>query len=134
MKIFILEDSDERIRFFQLKFGRHFLHIAKSAYEAYDILIKENVAWDIIFLDHDLGGINVNSKEMFEKNARENNGYNVAKFIAGNNIQYDHAIIHSVNYEGASQMARVLHDAQYIPFFNLKEHLEEYLTHANKNV
>ena len=88
------------------------LFIAYSQKEAIEIIKKEK-RFDIIFLDHDLGGkIYVNSQE-------DNTGWWVAKYISENNIKCPQIIVHTMNYAGAKNMLGLLKSAKHIPFMLL---------------
>ena len=123
IKIFILEDNDERVAAFdrllpQLYQGCQITH-SKFADESKKILKDKD--FDLIFLDHDLGGrVYVNSSE-------PDTGYQVAKFIAENGIKYQQLIIHSMNPAGAQNMLNVLGEwsnSVHIPFPTLLTYLE----------
>lgn len=107
MKILILEDSAERMEFFYKKFEdseiRHVEH-AKDAIEA-----LENNQYDIIFLDHDLGGTQMNYDP-------KDCGTLVAEYLSENPVD-SKIIIHSFNPVAANRMINILHrlDVKYIP-------------------
>jgi len=112
MKIFILEDNEERIKIFMKVFHKHELSIAQDVRDAKEIL-RTKKEWDAIFLDHDLGGmIYVDSNE-------DNTGYKLALYIKENNIKYNELVIHSMNTIGAKNIQSVLSDGVIIPFINL---------------
>ena len=108
MKIFILEDSVERINIFKKYLIIHELIIVSEALEAIKLLEK-NCEYDYIFLDHDLGG------KIFVDSEEENTGMTVAKFLRGKDTK-GNIIIHSFNTIGAKNMLAYLPDAHYIPF------------------
>jgi len=101
MKIFILEDSIERIKRFKARFFKADLFIAESVNEAVK-LFKENYPFDVIFLDHDLGG-----EEMVES-VNENTGYQFSKFISGYDLKGVDIIVHSLNPQGADNIIQLL--------------------------
>ena len=114
MKIFIVEDDLTRIETFKEKF-EHIeeaeLFIATTAGKARRILEEnKDVMWDMIFLDHDLGG------RVYVESADPNTGYQVAKYIRDNKIQYYNAITHSMNSMGAQNIMNVLENCNHIPF------------------
>lgn len=112
MNIFILEDNEERIKIFNKYFIDHNIFTANSVNSAKEV-IKKNKKWDVIFLDHDLGGqIYVNSYE-------ENTGYRFAQYIKENKIKYNQLIIHSMNIAGANNIKSILKDGLIVPFFRL---------------
>jgi len=55
MKIFILEDNEDRIIYFRQLFIDHDLFVATTAREAI-LALDGTTEFDLIFLDHDLGG------------------------------------------------------------------------------
>lgn len=99
MKIFVLEDDQQRITRFQKELmdeGKHELTLAKSVEEG---VKKFSPPYDLMLLDHDLGGRQyVNSED-------EDTGYTflqqlpVKKAVKGTVV-----IVHSYNYEGAQRM------------------------------
>jgi CheY-like chemotaxis protein len=112
MKIFILEDDSQRVVLFKKLLSGNNIIFAHKAQTAFEILKKDKV-WDIIFLDHDLGGKqHVNSFE-------EETGYQVSLFIKKNGIKYNQLIVHSLNYVGAKNISCVLKDCEIIPFHQL---------------
>jgi hypothetical protein len=114
MKIFILEDSESRIRLFKIKLKNHTNTFAKTVKEARKILMNDK-NWDIMLLDHDLGEKeNVPSEE-------EETGYQVAVFIRKNDIKSKQIIIHSFNPVGAERMQQILPGSIRIPFSTLIE-------------
>lgn len=113
MKIFVVEDNKDRCGVFwntlpKLFAGCH-IEIAEDAKEAKEILSKDK-QWDIILLDHDLGGrVYVNSLD-------ENTGYQVAKYIDENEVSYQLAITHTMNPAGADNIISVLPNCLRVPF------------------
>ena len=103
MKILIVEDNEERIKWFQKRFKDDSLVFATIAKEALDILAND-LSWDCIFLDHDLANYSV--------------GADVAKFLYS--VQYvGQVIIHSVNPCGAKFMKSLLPNVIICPFTTL---------------
>jgi len=128
MKILVLEDNIYRIKKFQQELIGHIVDFAATANAAIDFL-NDNL-YDIIFLDHDLGGKeNIDSKE-------ENTGYTVAKFISTTFSVKPIIVIHSCNPIGAKNINKLLSkDSIIVPFTNLdikqfmleREKIEDYL-------
>ena len=75
MKIFILEDNLERIKWFKDKFIDHTLFISSNVDEAIK-LYDSNKPFDTIFLDHDLDDL------VFVNSNKKNTGYQFAKFLS----------------------------------------------------
>lgn len=104
MKILLVEDATNRIKFFINTFGNHDLVITENADSAIDYLSEE--VFQYIFLDHDLG---------------ENNGCgaDIASHLHSHpkNLN-NHAkiIIHSWNIPASRSMLAMLPDALHIPF------------------
>jgi len=115
LRIFILEDNAERISLFKQtlhkKFPKAEIIIKETAKEAKEILTP-NSYWDIILLDHDLGGeIYVDSNEL-------NTGYQVALHIRDKEIKYGQCITHTQNPVGGRNITNLL-GCQHIPFSEL---------------
>lgn len=111
MKVFILEDSQHRIDFFKETMSKHKLFVAKDVEKAKDVFEK-NKPFDLIMLDHDLGGrVFVNPRE-------ENTGYQFAKFLKNQNNK-TLIVIHSSNVNAAALMKNILYNAYIIPITTL---------------
>lgn len=115
MKVFILEDDENRISEFRKWFAIDELVVTDTATEAREVLSSEE--FDLILLDHDLGG-----EQMVDPSETDNTGTVVAsacqewKSSKGTPI-----IVHSCNPSGAKRMAESLQDAAFsnvsrIPF------------------
>ena len=109
MKIFILDDMQERHDACRKKFPDAEIISTYDAKGAIAIL-SANLSYDLIALDHDLGG------KIFISTSEENSGSTVAKFLADKDIKCK-IIIHSLNYWGAKNMMSYLPKAEYIPFY-----------------
>lgn len=120
MKIFILEDSQNRIAAFRRKLGMHELTIAETATDAIKILGEQH--FDVIFLDHDLGGGEMMSCE------DKNTGSEVARWMQGHFEYICHIVIHSLNPDGANNMYNMLTGiglpCQKIPFTQLNREMD----------
>jgi len=112
MKILILEDEPIRITWFLRRLCNHDVKVCVDSEDAIECL-KIN-KYDLIFLDHDLGG------QAFVPSG-PGTGYEVAQFIATNENKNAKIVVHSHNYPGARNMCSVLPDAQHLPFgsFNI---------------
>jgi hypothetical protein len=119
MKIFILEDDQNRLDFFYRWFENEEIFASDNVEYAKTLYLKER-PFDLVFLDHDLGGrVYVSSEE-------PNTGYQFAKFL----VEQENSsiiIIHSWNPEGAKNMRNVLPKAYVIPFGS---HLKRMITLA----
>ena len=119
MNILFLDDDNYRIESFKTKIkGATIVKTASAAIEA----IQSQDIWNIVFLDHDLGG------ETFVDSDREDCGMEVACWIAENQPNIRNIIVHSLNKPAADQMVAILKDskyrATYIPFSLLIQNLE----------
>lgn len=105
MNILILEDDAERIGSFVKKYADHSLTITNNATLAINYL--KNDKFDVIFLDHDLGGKQMDWVE-------ENCGMVVAKWISENPIE-SKIIVHSFNTPRAMTMLSLMPGSIYLP-------------------
>ena len=101
MKIFILEDSVERIAFFyRLSDIGHNVTICNNVKDGIKIL--QNIKFDYLLLDHDLGGLAyVDSRD-------DNTGYALCQCIYNTMNCLSNIIIHSWNEVGANNMKYIL--------------------------
>lgn len=113
MKILFLDDDPSRRRYARDYFLGHELSEAETAEQAIGLL-KKYSPYDLVMLDHDLGGKTfVPSDEV--------SGYHVAEYIAGMlaDVCPKSVIVHSYNFAGADRMMRVLTGivpVEYRPF------------------
>lgn len=122
MKIFILEDSMERVRIFNATLGpKHDIVQVDTASKAIEWLQKQE--FDVIFLDHDLGGQPPMYYGIDCDISNANTGSEVVRWMLSS-VEFEFPeliIIHSVNVPAAKDMQQKLNDAQecavhYIPF------------------
>ena len=107
MKILVLEDTDERIIQFKETLATHDVHFVKTATDAVYFLGNED--WDVVFLDHDLGG------ETMQPSTWDT-GYGVACYLEQMpERKPKHIIIHSFNPVGAMKMRLALPEAHLLP-------------------
>jgi len=117
MRILILEDSVERQEQFYKNLINYDVEITDSSKTAIQKLSNEK--WDILFLDHDLGG------EAYVPSG-ENTGYEVAKFLEENQqFMPRNIVVHSLNSVGAKNINDALPNAVRIPFAWTKENLKK---------
>jgi CheY-like chemotaxis protein len=111
VNIFVLEDDEQRKLAFKRKFLGHNITIIDNIKEAINIL-STNIAFDMIFLDHDLGG------EVYVNSENENTGYQLAKWISQQKkiLKESIIIVHSLNQVGAQNIKAVLPNAWLQPF------------------
>jgi len=112
MKILVLEDSQERIEKFKTLFPEHD-HDVWFTYEAQECIdLLDTQQWDILFLDHDLGG------DVYVQSGK-GTGYELAGYIAESINKDTAVIIHSCNHAGATQISFLLPCAVRVPFVSL---------------
>ncbi len=105
----ILEDNPARFPFLINKMSMicypyiDLLIIATTAEEAMNEL-KRHRLWNVIMLDHDLDG------RTYVDSDERNTGYQVAKFIRENKIEFGLCIIHSLNQNGSKRILNLLKD------------------------
>jgi len=107
MHILILEDDLVRHRAFKRSLIGHEVTIVEEADHAIELLKKED--WDVLFLDHDLGG-----KVYVESGP--GTGYEVAEWISTNIDRKPKMVItHSYNEKGRAKILEVLPGAIEAP-------------------
>jgi CheY-like chemotaxis protein len=107
MKVLILEDDPERMKSFASLFSKDVIHHAEHSHEAIELL--KNNFYDLICLDHDLGGTQIN----FDP---EDCGTIVAEYLHDHPTEAE-IIIHSYNTPAAQTMMSLIPSAQHIPGF-----------------
>jgi len=110
MKILVLEDDQNRIEEFKKSFRSEHRVIYTDDAEMAINHLKENT-FDILFLDHDLGGcVYVDTNEY-------QTGSTVAKWLSENKDRMPpRVILHTLNSYGATNMKSYIPHAQIIPF------------------
>lgn len=98
-----------------------------AAYTAADcIRLLAESDYDVVFLDHDLGGA-----QMVESEGPEETGYTVAKWMEANRRAVGLVVVHSLNPVGRANMLALLRNAGYqtleCPFFRLVPELPRIL-------
>jgi len=130
MRIFILEDAQERLDLFRKLLIGHQVDIRETAESAIVTLEKEE-GYDMLFLDHDLGG------QIYVESGT-GTGYEVAKKLVEDETIYNKnrtafVFIHSCNYYGAGNMQSVLmnkYKTLAMPFTILLQHYGKSLNAA----
>jgi CheY-like chemotaxis protein len=106
-RILILEDDPERHLAFEAKFGGYDITIVETAQEAIQRL--REAVWDVLFLDHDLGG-----QIMVESGP--GTGYEVAVWLEEHKDQQPKQIfLHTYNPIGAEKMKAAIPNAILAP-------------------
>ncbi len=95
MRVFILEDDPSRIRRFKRALIGNDLTISDNVPDA---IAKYNGPYDVVCLDHDLGG------EVFVPSEHPNTGYAFSKWLADSSDDQSPVIVHSMNQAGATRM------------------------------
>lgn len=88
MNILFLDDSEVRCNIFRSNFPS--ADIVTTAEEAIEFM-REEGPYDIICLDHDLGG------EVYADERGDNTGSEVVRQMISMNIPTEHIIVHSFN-------------------------------------
>lgn len=104
LRVLFLDDDPDRTRSFVSRVGSHGLHLVTV--ETVSDCIEHLAAsrWDLVLLDHDLGG------EVFVESARADTGAEVVRWLRDNPGEHGSFIVHSMNAVGAASM-----------FFDLRE-------------
>lgn len=119
MRILIVEDDAFRILLFRQWLRGHDLAIAETARRAIRLLRRQ--AFDVVFLDHDLGG------RVLVDPSDPNTGAEVARFMARAGVA-TRTIIHSHSPDGTGYLKALLPAAEVVPFgADLRERLPELL-------
>lgn len=98
MKIFVLEDDINRIQRFRQKLHNPSVTYCDYVEDAKMLLKKDK--YDVIFLDHDLGG------EIMVDSNDPNTGYQLAKWIREQGMTFDQIIIHTCNPIGGDNIQK----------------------------
>lgn len=129
LKIFILEDNPERMKWFNAHLAdqirghsKPFEEYKDSKIEIFhaaseknaELLWKEHQPFDAYFLDHDLGG------EVMVDSSNPNTGYGFSLFLVDNGINglKEQIFIHSLNPVGAENMQGLFLKAKRVRMFN----------------
>jgi len=115
MRILVLEDNFERIQQFQRKLIGHVVEFTTTAELAIEMLKSQT--WDVLFLDHDLGG-----PAYVDSFGDVETGYTVAKWIFNNmDRKPKHVFIHSLNGPGALNIQNRIPGSLITPFAWVEE-------------
>ena len=117
-RILVLEDDPKRIEVFKSVLGgKHAVSYVETARDCIDLLETEK--FDVVFLDHDLGG------EVYVSEAHTNTGSEVVRWLMLHVQDLDpYVIVHSHNTVAAERMQSNLQRAAFshvyrIPFATL---------------
>ena len=104
MNIFILEDNDQRIKFFRKLFLDHNVICSTTVDDAIETV--DSLEFDMIMLDHDLGG------KLGMGFMQDKTGLGLVDYIIDKDSQKNTSyIIHSQNPVGAVRMLNALRDS-----------------------
>ncbi len=104
MNILFLDDNPTRTKHFRSCVPS--ARTTETAQECIEAFAREE-DWDIVFLDHDLGG------EVFVESEREETGMGVVRWMADNQPKVKRVVVHSMNPIAAREMVAKLSDAGY---------------------
>ena len=111
MKIFILEDDPERVKFFNHNLiGKEVFHF-DNVDDSIAFLDEHLDEMEYLFLDHDLGG------EQLVNSSVYNTGFTLAKYLSKKDMMFHKIIVHSLNPVGAANMAHLLPGCSVLPYF-----------------
>ena len=106
MRVFVLEDDAQRIALFWRAAIGHDMTLAKDVDEACK---KFDPPYDLICLDHDLGG------EVYVSSEQRNTGAGFCRWLAERGIApCGRVVIHSYNADGARAMGAIMRDAGWL--------------------
>jgi hypothetical protein len=105
--VFIIEDSEERIKWFTAKLGTRITCVAKNPDQALQFLFGlDTRKIDLFFFDHDLGGA---YKPPYSTD--------VAKYLVKKEPYIGkRVIIHSMNEVGSKNLQRIMLGAMRLPY------------------
>ena len=114
MLILFLDDNEQRVQRATNYFEGKTLCVAMNAHVAIEYLRLAEEPWDLVMLDHDLGG------QVYQNSEEENCGMEVVRYIERTRPAIKVIIIHSWNAPAAREMRERLqragYDAAYEPF------------------
>ena len=116
MLILFLDDSERRVQiatdFFEQT--RETVCIAMNAHVAIEYLRLAEEPWDLVMLDHDLGG------QVYQNSDEENCGMEVVRYIERTHPEIKKIVVHSWNAPAGREMQERLqragYDTAYQPF------------------
>ena len=109
MKILILEDFPQRIKWFNDNLSKHYLWIANDVEIAKAHFIEQR-PFDVIFIDHDLDG------RVYVDSLEPNTGWQFARFLSQQKIGTTLVFCHSQYEQGANNIKAMLPCTILLPF------------------
>ena len=118
MRIFVLDDMEDRLKFFRKWYGHHDYTETNKTWPAIAVL-RDHPRFDIYFLDHDLE--DEPSGMYGGYGSHQGDGHDVCQFIVSE-LPVDKrpraVVVHSWNPDGAKRMAQTLADAGIKVYLN----------------
>jgi hypothetical protein len=126
MRILLLEDSQERVKWFVKKLIGNVIDFAYTSDQANKFLLENE--YDVIFLDHDLDEEHYVAMYSPTDVSLVGTGVDTAKFIAENKCSPKaQIIVHSLNMVGSQNIFAILQKAGYnvqkVPYLELKKRM-----------
>ena len=127
LRVFVLDDDQQRLDWFAERFKRDLVDSATEPARAVELLAANR--YDAIFLDHDL------LPEHYKKQQEpddERTGYAVASWLAEHAGRHSVAtvIVHTRNADGAWRMVSLMRGAgltaEHVPFPHLSQKIKTY--------
>ena len=107
MIVLFLDDSERRISIAEEYFADDTFLAAQTSYTAIEYLRLAEEPFDLVMLDHDLGGV------VFQNSKEENCGMEVVRYIERTRPQIKKIIVHSWNVPAGQEMLARLQNAGY---------------------
>ena|ERR1700723_2550299 len=115
--ILFLDDNLDRTKAFKSYFPQAIT--TETAQETIDVLANKENEFELVFLDHDLGG------ETYVDSSGKNTGMEVVRWIVANKPKVGKFVVHSCNIYAATAMTDTLlregYEVERIPFTYLLE-------------
>ena len=110
LRILFLDDDELRHRRYAREAAGHVVVPARTAAEAISLLESSGPSFDLIMLDHDLGG------EPYVDSSRADTGMEVARWLADRFAVYGGIpiLVHSLNHSERENMCHLLQGAGYL--------------------
>lgn len=130
MRILVLEDNPERIKAMRPYMQGNTMTVFDNAKEFLAHLETDSIEYDLLLLDHDLGGQPPCYYGVDEDPNNKNTGSEVTRQMATMGLQSLIIVLHSMNPIGSDSMRDILMDANYtsvsqLPFPTLLDLLKQ---------
>jgi len=107
MKVLFLDDNYSRVQLARACFDGDDLQVCMNAESTIEVL-RMGFQWDLVMLDHDLGGIQNGWQA-----GNESTGMDVVDYIVADKPSIKRIVIHSHNHPAAERMEYKLRDIGY---------------------